>query len=142
MKAKIKRIDKSLPLPEYKTAGAVALDCHVRVKTIAEPQKLTYVPLNVCIKPPKNHYVMLVARSSLPKRGLFLANGIGIGDEDFSGNSDEYNAVIYNFTDKPVTIEKGDRIAQMILKPYEKVEWEEVEDLGEPNRGGFGTTGK
>ncbi len=141
MKAKIKRIDKSLPLPEYKTPGAAALDCAARETTIAEPGKLTLVPLNICIKPPKNHYVMLAARSSLPKKGLMLANGIGIGDEDFSGNKDEYRAAIYNFTDKPVTIERGDRIAQIIFRPYEKIEWEEVENLEGESRGGFGSTG-
>lgn len=142
MKAKIKRIDKSLPLPAYKTTGAAALDCHVRETVIAAPQQIAYVPLNVCIKPPKGHYVMLVARSSLHKRGLILANGIGIGDEDFCGNQDEYKAAVYNFTNAPVTIEKGDRIAQMIVRPYEKVEWEEVEDMANESRGGFGTTGK
>lgn len=141
MKAKIKRIDKSLPLPAYKTTGAAALDCHVRETVIAAPQQITYVPLNVCIKPPTGHYVMMVARSSLHKRGLMLANGIGIGDEDFCGNQDEYKAAIYNFTNAPVTIEKGDRIAQMIMRPYEKVEWEEVDDMQTDSRGGFGSTG-
>lgn len=142
MKAKIKRIDKSLPLPVYKTPGAAALDCHVRETVIVGPQKIAYLPLNICVKPPKGHYVMLAARSSLHKLGLILANGIGIGDEDFCGNKDEYNAVVYNFTNSQVTINKGDRVAQMIFRPYEKVEWEEVEDLGEHSRGGFGTTGK
>lgn len=142
MRVKVKRIDKSLPLPAYKTSGAVAFDCCARQTTKVEPQKIAYVPLNVCIKPPAGHYILMAARSSLHKKGLMLANGVGIGDEDFSGNGDEYNAVVYNFTDQPVTIEKGDRITQMILKPYEKVEWEEVEDLGEKNRGSFGTTGK
>ena len=142
MKIKIKRIDKSLPFPTYKTAGAVAFDCYVRIATTVEPQKIAHIPLNICIKPPKNHYVFLAARSSLSKRGLIFANGIGIGDEDFCGNGDEYHAAVFNFTNQPVTVERGDRIAQMIIKPYEKAEFEEVEDLESQNRGGFGTTGK
>ncbi len=142
MKVKIRRIDKSIPLPAYKTAGAVALDCAARISIIAEPQKLTLIPLNVCIKPPAGHYVLMAGRSSLPKKGLILATGIGIGDEDFCGNGDEYHAPVFNYTDKPVTIEKGERITQIIIKPYDKVDWEEVADLGSPNRGGFGTTGK
>ncbi|MDO8467084.1 MAG: dUTP diphosphatase [bacterium] len=142
MKVKIKRIDKTLDLPAYKTSGAVALDCSARIPVIVAPKTLAMVPLNVCIKLPVGHYVFLAARSSLPKRGLFMAHGVGIGDEDFCGNNDEYHAPIYNYTDQPVKIERGDRIAQMIIKQYEKVEWEEVDDLGGANRGGFGTTGK
>lgn len=142
MKAKIKRIDKSLPLPEYKTSGAAALDCYVRATVKIEPKKVSYVPLNICIKPPTGHYILIAARSSLHKKGLILANGIGIADEDYCGNGDEYHAAVYNLTDEPVTIEKGDRIVQIILKPYEKVEWQEVEDMENNNRGGFGITGK
>lgn len=142
MKVKIRRIDKSLPLPQYHTDGAAGLDCCAREKTEVEPGKLAYIPLNVCIKPPKNHFVLLVARSSLSKRGLILANGVGIGDEDYSGNDDEYKAVVHNYADKKVVVEKGDRIAQILLLPYDKVEWEEVENMGGENRGGFGSTGK
>jgi len=69
------------------------------------------------------------------------ANSVGIGDQDFSGNDDEYTAALYNFTDAPVTVERGARIVQGIIKPIVKCEWEEVEDLGRPSRGGFGTTG-
>ncbi|MEK7640574.1 MAG: dUTP diphosphatase [Patescibacteria group bacterium] len=142
MKVKVKRIDKTLDLPAYKTSGAVALDCAARIPVTIAPKTLAMVPLNVCIKLPKSHYVFVAARSSLPKRGLFMAHGVGIGDEDFCGNNDEYHAPLYNYTDAPVTVERGDRIAQIIIKPYEKVEWEEVDDLGDSNRGGFGTTGK
>lgn len=143
MKVKIKRIDKTLELPAYKTAGAVALDCAARVSIIIAPKTMELVPMNVCIKLPPSHYVFVAARSSLPKRGLFMAHGVGIGDEDFCGNNDEYRAPLYNYTDAPVTVERGDRIAQIIIKLYEKVEWEEVDDLGATdNRGSFGTTGK
>ncbi len=142
MKVKVKRIDKTLDLPAYKTPGAVALDCAARVPITIAPKTLAFVPLNICLKLPPSHYVFVAARSSLPKRGLFMAHGVGIGDEDFCGNNDEYHAPLYNYTDAPVTVERGDRIAQIIIKPYEKVDWEEVDDLGEKDRGGFGTTGK
>lgn len=143
MKVKIKRIDKTLELPAYKTSGAVALDCAARVSITIAPKTMELVPMNVCIKLPPSHYVFVAARSSLPKRGLFMAHGVGIGDEDFCGNNDEYRAPLYNYTDSPIIVERGDRIAQIIIKPYEKVEWEEVDDLGAAdNRGSFGTTGK
>lgn len=141
MKVKIKRIDKSIPLPAYKTAGAVALDCAARVPITIAPKTMAMVPLNVCLKMPAGHYLLMAGRSSLPKRGLMLATGVGIGDEDFCGNNDEWHAPLYNYTDQPVNIEKGDRVTQIIIKPYEKVDLEEVDDLGEPDRGSFGTTG-
>lgn len=142
MKVRIRRIDASLPLPQYHSDGAAALDCSVRVTTTIEARQIGYVPLNIALKPPKDHFVLLVARSSLHKKGIHLANGVGIMDEDFSGNNDEYKAVVHNFTDQSVTIERGDRIVQIAFLPYTKIEWEEVDDLGVPDRGGFGTTGK
>ncbi len=140
-KVRIRRIDKTLPLPEYKTAGAVAFDLSARVATTILPRGIAYVPLNVALEPPDGHMVLLAARSSLHKKGLMLANGVGIMDKDFSGNGDEYHAALYNFTDKPVSVERGERVVQGIFKPYEKAEWEEVEDLDNQTRGGFGTTG-
>jgi dUTP pyrophosphatase len=141
MKVKIRRIDKSLPLPEYKTEGAVALDCSAREKTIIPSKQVGFVPLNFALHPPEGHFVLMAARSSLPKRGLMLANGVGVFDEDFSGNDDEYKAILYNFTDSDVVVEKGDRITQIMFLSLEKIEWKEVEDLGNPTRGGIGSTG-
>ena len=142
MKVKVRRLDKSIPLPSYGTSGAAGLDCCARENTTVEPLSIGYIPLNVCIKPPKGHFIVMAARSSLHKRGLMLANGIAIGDEDYCGNGDEYKAAVFNFTGQPVNISKGDRVTQIIFRPYDKIEWEEVDDLGASNRGGFGTTGK
>ncbi|MEK9175059.1 MAG: dUTP diphosphatase [Patescibacteria group bacterium] len=140
MKVCIKRIDKSLPLPEYKTAGAVAFDLASRIDMTILPKSIAYIPLNVALEPPEGHMVLLAARSSLHKKGLMLANGVGIVDRDFSGNEDEYHAAVYNFSDNPVNISRGDRVAQAVFKPYEKAEWHEVDDLENKSRGGFGTT--
>lgn len=141
MKVPIKRIDKDIPLPEYKTNGAAAMDCFARTTTIVESKKVCLVPLNVALKPPQGHFVLLAARSSLHKRGLMMANGIGIGDEDFSGDNDEYQAALYNFTDSSVEVKKGDRIVQMLVLPFDRIVWDEVDFLNQPNRGGFGSTG-
>ena len=142
MKVKIRRIDREQSLPEYKTKGAVAMDCSVREGGIIPPRTLGYLPLNFALKPPEGHFVIMAARSSLHKRGLMLANGIGIFDEDYSGDEDEYKVVLYNFTDAPVEIKKGERLTQIIVLPYDKVEWEETGSLGSDSRGGFGTTGQ
>jgi dUTP pyrophosphatase len=141
MEIKIKRFDKELPLPEYKTTGAVAMDLTLREGTTIAPHEVAKIPLNVAIKPPIGHFIMLAARSSLHKRGLTMQNGVGIFDEDYTGDNDEYQAVLYNFTEAPVTLERGDRVAQIIVIPYAKVSLKEVEIMGEPDRGGFGTTG-
>lgn len=141
MKVRIKRFDKSLPLPEYKTKGAACFDFTARTSAEIPPREIKYIPLNVAIDHPAGHMLIMAARSSLHKKGVMLANNVGIGDEDFSGNEDEYHAALFNFTDKPVHIEKGERITQGFFRKYDKAEWEEVGDLGNASRGGFGTTG-
>lgn len=138
---KIKRFDKSISLPESKTEGAAAFDFCARVAMEIGPKEIGYVPLNIAVEVPKGHFLLLVARSSTHKKGLIMANGIGIMDPDFSGDEDEYKAVYYNFSDKPVMIEKGERIAQGLVIKREAVQWQEVETMENKTRGGFGTTG-
>lgn len=142
MKVPYRRFDQSLPQPKYQSQKAAAFDLYARVETLIEPQSIAYIPLNFAVKLPPNHWGLVAARSSLHKRGLMLINGVGIGDEDFSGNQDEYKAAVFNFTAQPVTVAKGERIAQMLILPREVVELVEVEQLDEQNRGGFGTTGQ
>lgn len=141
MKVCIKRIDKSLPLPEYKTSGAVACDLSARIDVVVPATSVAYVPLNVVIRPPEGYMIFIAARSSLHKRGLMMANSVGIGDRDFSGNDDEYTAALYNFTDTDVTVARGERIVQALLFQYGIAEWEEVDSMESESRGGFGTTG-
>ena len=141
MKIRVRRFDKDLPLPSYATKGAVALDCISRADVSIPPRSVGYAPLNIALKPPRGNFVLMAARSSLHKRGLMLANGIGIGDEDFAGDNDEYQAALYNFTDVPVEVKRGDRIVQIIVLPFDRVEWEEVNSHGGRDRGGFGSTG-
>lgn len=142
MNVHIKRFDSTLPLPEYKTPGAAGFDLAAREAQVVPPRTIAYIPLNVAIEPPPGYFVLLAARSSLHKRGLMSANGIGIVDRDYSGNTDEYTAVLYNYTDKDVVIEKGDRLMQGVFIPHVRGEFLEVLDMGNRNRGGFGTTGK
>ena len=137
----IKRFDKTIPLPEYKTQGAAAFDFCSRIAVEILPNTLAYVPLNVAIEVPLGYFLLLVARSSTHKKGLWMANGVGIMDPDFSGDDDEYKAIYYNFSDETVIIEKGERIAQGLIIKREAVEWHEVEKMENTTRGGFGTTG-
>lgn len=141
MKIRIRRHDKGVRLPEYQTPGAVALDCSVREETTIPTHGIAYTPLNISIDPPAGHFVMMAPRSSLHKRGLMFANSVAIFDQDYSGDNDEYKAILYNFTETDVVVSRGDRIGQIMVLPYEKVEWEEVETLGNKDRGGIGSTG-
>lgn len=142
MKVLIKRFDASLPLPEYKTDGAAAMDLYARVEVTVPARTVGMIPLNIALQLPKDHWVLLAARSSLHKKGLMMANGIGVGDYDYRGDGDEYHAAVLNFTDQPVTVEKGERIVQMIVMQRERVKLEVVEKFETKDRGGFGSTGK
>ncbi len=142
MKVLIKRFDKSLPLPEYKTEGAAAFDLYAREETLIPAHQVKLVPLNIAIQLPVDHWALLSARSSLHKMGLMVANGIGVGDYDYRGDGDEYKAALLNFTDQDVVVKKGDRLVQMIIMSRESVEFEELDQFGAENRGGFGSTGK
>lgn len=141
MEIPIRRFDTELPLPEYKTEGAAAMDCYVREDVIVAPKSIGYTTLNFALKPPAGHFVIMAARSSLHKRGLMMANGIAVFDEDYCGDEDEYRVIFYNFTDEPVEIKRGERVTQIVVLPYDKVTWKEVESLGGATRGGLGTTG-
>ena len=141
MKVKIKRVDNSLPLPEYKTKGAAAFDLYARETVIIKPGEIAYIPLNVILEIPKNAFVLLANRSSTHKLGITCANGLGIGDSDFCGENDEYKFPALNYTSKEITIEKGTRIAQATIINFNQVEFEEVGTMTNETRGGFGTTG-
>ena len=142
MDIRIKRFDKDVPLPKRQTEGAAAFDLAAREEVTIEPGKIGYVPLNVAVETPAGHFLLIAARSGTHKRGLMMANGIGIIDPDFSGDGDEVRGVYFNFTAVPVTVEKGERIAQGTFVPVAHFSWNEMDALPNKDRGGFGTTGK
>jgi len=142
MKIKIKRFDKSIPLPAYKTEGAACLDLYSRTEVKIPPHTVGYIPLNIALSIPKGYWVMIAARGSTHKMGIMPVHGIGIGDWDYRGDNDEYLFPALNFTDKEVVIEKGTRMAQMMISKVEKVEMTEVDKLEDKDRGGFGSTGR
>ena len=87
-------------------------------------------------------FLAIFARSSTPlKRGLMVANGVGVIDPDYSGPEDEVKIAVVNIRSVPVSVAKGDRIAQGIFLPSPRVTWVEVDALDKRSRGGFGATG-
>jgi len=142
MKVDIRRIDPSLPLPPYSTNGAVAFDVITRVTTIVQPGEIALIPGNVIVKIPEGYALLLFPRSSMPKKkGLTFPHSAGVIDQDFHGENDELLVQVHNISKEPVTVERGERIAQGVFVQIGKAEWNEVEGHGAETRGGFGTTG-
>lgn len=142
MQVKIKRIDTSLPLPEYHTDGAVAFDLYARTEVILKPNSFDLIATNFIIETPPGYMLMLAARSSsAKKKGLNLRNGIAVIDQDYSGNKDEIFILVQNLTDQQVIIKKQERIAQGVFVKIDKPKFIEVEDMKNKTRGGFGSTG-
>jgi dUTP pyrophosphatase len=107
-----------------------------------QPGEVALVPTGLVIEVPAGMFLGIFARSSTPlKRGLMVANGVGVVDPDYCGPSDEVKIAVLNFTTDLVQVRTGDRIAQGILLPAARVEWEESEPGLASSRGGFGSTG-
>jgi dUTP pyrophosphatase len=142
-KVRIRRLDPSVELPRYATAGSAAFDLAASADTTIAPGEVRLVPTGLVIEVPEGMFLGVLARSSTPiKKGLMVANGVGVVDSDYCGPTDEVKIPTLNFTSSPVHVAKGDRIAQGILLPSPQIEWEEVEELATTSRGGFGGTGR
>ncbi len=140
MKVEIKRIDKTLPLPEYHTAGAVAFDILARETIVIPPRGIGRIPSNLIIKVPPGYLLMVKDRSStIKKKGLIAT--IGLIDQDYCGEDDEILLQYFNPGDASVTIERGERISQGSFVAIAVAEWAETEKMEENSRGGFGSTG-
>lgn len=142
MKVRIKRIDKSLPLPVYETDGSVGFDLLAREDTLIEPDDIVLIPANVIVEVPRGYALILASRSSTPaKHGLSKPHGIGVIDNDYCGPEDELKIQVTNFKKVAVTIKRGTKIAQGLFVKTDRLEFEEVEQMQSQSRGGFGTTG-
>ncbi len=140
MKVKIKRIDKSLPLPEYHTPGAVAFDLYSRIDMTILPQAIEKMPTNIIVAIPSGYVLEIKDRSSaMQKKGLLCT--VGYIDQDYCGDEDEILLQVYNITNNPVKIEKGERVGQAVFIKIDTAEWEETDKMADKSRGGFGTTG-
>ena len=139
----IRRLDPSVALPEYHSPGAAGFDLAASADIDVAPNTIALIPTGLVIRVPEGHFLGIFARSSTPlKRGLMVANGVGVVDEDYCGPSDEVKIQVLNFTTETVRVGKGDRIAQGLFLPVLRAAWQETNaDLREGSRGGFGATG-
>jgi len=126
----------------YGTADAAGFDLASAHDVTVAPGHIVLVRTGLVIEVPAGHFLGIFARSSTPlKRGLLVANGVGVIDPDYSGPTDEVMIQVLNFTQSEAHIRRGDRLAQGIVLPSPRVSWEEVEEIRRVTRGGFGATG-
>ena len=142
MKIRIRRLNANALVPQYQTPGSAAFDLAAADTVLIAPGEVRLVPTGLAIEVPAGMFLGIFARSSTPlKRGLMVANGVGVVDSDYCGPHDEVKIAVVNVTKNEVTVERGDRIAQGIVLPAPRVTWEEVDELRADSRGGFGATG-
>jgi dUTP pyrophosphatase len=142
MRLKIKRLQSAVGLPEPATARAAGFDLAAAADMEVPPRSIRLVGTGLVIAVPDGYFLGIFARSSTPlKRGLMVANGVGVIDADYCGPDDEIKIQVLNITDAPVMVARGDRLAQGVVLPCPRVTWEEVTEMAEPTRGGFGSTG-
>ena len=141
---KIKIINKSTnEIPSYATEHSAGMDLRAFLPNsiVLQPMERQMIPTGIYIELPDGYEAQIRCRSGLAiKNGISVINGIGTVDTDFRG---ELCVLLVNLSKKLFTINNGDRIAQMVIKKYEKCEWEQVNELSETERGegGFSSTG-
>lgn len=139
---KIKRIDTSLPLPIYETAGSVGFDLLAHEDMEIPSEQIALIPSNVIIEVPKGYMLIVASRSSTPlRKGLTPPHGFGIIDHDYCGPEDEIKIQVYNFTKNTVHVKRGEKIAQGVFVRVDTFAFEEVAFFSGKSRGGFGSTG-
>ena len=139
----IKRLSKEVSLPKYETSGSSGLDlaANIDANIIINPGKLAIIPTGLAVSIPKGFEIQIRPRSGLAaKKKITVLNTPGTIDADYRG---EIKVILINHSDEIFTVEKGLRVAQMVICPIEQVSVEEVEELPETGRGtgGFGSTG-
>ena len=139
----IRRLSKNIPLPKYETNGSSGMDltANIEDKIKIEPGKSALLPTGIHLSIPKNFEIQIRPRSGLAaKHQISVLNTPGTIDADYRG---ELKVILINLGQNTFIIEKGLRIAQMVLCPVAKATFKEVEELEKTERGsgGFGSTG-
>jgi dUTP pyrophosphatase len=134
---------RDLPLPAYRSAGAAGMDLPAAVEgeLVIEPGARALVPTGLRLELPGGFEAQLRPRSGLARdHGVTLPNAPATIDSDYRG---EIQVLVWNAGPRPFVIRRGDRIAQLVVAPVARVEWEEVAELSGSGRGagGFGSTG-
>ena len=134
---------KDLPLPQYMSEGAAGMDLYANIHEdiLVRRGEIKLIPTGIKIALPEGYEAQIRPRSGLAlKNGITLVNTPGTVDSDYRG---EIGVILINHGVTGFLIKRGDRIAQMVINKYEKIEWMECENLDETKRadGGFGHSG-
>lgn len=126
--------------PEYKTKGSAGADLRSGIDVIIEPKEIVVIPTGLKMSIPEDCEGQVRMRSGLAKKGLIVVNAPGTIDSDYCG---KIGVVVSNISGKAIHINKGDRIAQLVIAPIERVIFMPTDELRETERGegGFGSTG-
>ena len=144
VKILVKKFDKNIKLPAYKTSGSSGMDlvAYIKNKIIINPGKTAMIPTGIAVAIPRHYEIQIRPRSGLAaKKGISVLNTPGTVDSDYRG---EIKIILINLSKKSFVVKSGDRVAQMILCPVAKGKLQEVKNLPKTVRGkgGFGSTGK
>ena len=139
----IKRLSKNIEIPKYETSGSSGMDLSANIgKQIKiEPGKTSIIPTGISVSIPKNFEIQIRSRSGLAaKSQISVLNSPGTIDADYRG---ELKVILINLSNETFVVERGTRIAQMVLCPIVKAKFKEVDSLDDTGRGvgGFGSTG-
>ena len=142
-KVRFKKLSENAVVPSYGTAYSAGADLYSAMQedVIIAPETTEFIKTGIAIEIPEGLLGLIYARSGMAcKKGLAPANKVGVIDSDYRG---EIMVALYNHSDSAVTVAKGDRIAQLVLTPYIKADFEEADELDDTVRGdgGFGSTG-
>lgn len=141
MKVKIKKMSESAIIPTTGSKKASGYDLYSDEEADITPGTTVKVKTGIAIAIPDGYFGAIYARSGMAtKRGLRPANCVGVCDPDYRG---EYIVALYNDSSETQHIDKGDRIAQLVVMPFLSIEFEETDALDDTERGagGFGSTG-
>lgn len=129
-------------IPEFQTKGAAGFDLAVCEDSVIQPNEIALLPTGLVMEVPDGYALFVASRSSTPRKfGLTMPHGFGVIDMDYCGKDDEIKIMVKNFTDKPMSIKKGQRIAQGLFVKIEQASFQLSDFSERESRGGFGSTG-
>ena len=139
---KFKKLSENSVIPSYGTEYSAGADLYSSMEDVTiNPNETVFIHTDISIEIPVGLVGLIYARSGMAcKKGVAPANKVGVIDSDYRG---EIMVALYNHSNQAVTIAKGDRVAQLVIAPYIKADFQEVEELEDTVRGegGFGSTG-
>lgn len=144
MKVRLKKLNENAIIPTYGSEFSAGADLYACIDNdiVIKPGETAFIPTGLAMELCEGYVALIYARSGLAcKRGLAPANKVGVIDCDYRG---EIKVALHNHSDKAQAVGVGERIAQMVVTPYIKCDFEEADELSDTVRGegGFGSTGR